>query len=108
MSITLSLRTVELQLAIIEHLYQQGDRDTLCNWSCVFSFYRSPLIPYVFRRISLQNTEKSGSSVYALANSPYSKYVKELYYLGRALYDRDEESQFCDPLDFFPSIIHAI
>ncbi|KAL9126628.1 MAG: hypothetical protein Q9217_004348 [Psora testacea] len=72
--------STELQLAVIECL----DPVALRNWSSTCSSYRALLAPYIFKVITLRNTERSALSVDAVANSRYVTYVEGLHYIATA------------------------
>lgn len=100
--------SAELQLKIIEELTHHEEdfpfgrnshegnstpeekfhNHALLNWSCTCSYFRNLLAPYIYRRIILRNTQRSGRSVTALASGQYGVEVKELHFAGWAPGDR--------------------
>ncbi|MCJ1465221.1 acrosomal vesicle protein 1 [Pseudocyphellaria aurata] len=54
----------------------------LIEWSCVHSYFRSLLAPYIFKTVKLVNDEKSGASLDAVARSPHCVHVEKLHFIG--------------------------
>ena len=80
----------EAKKKAIEDEARSRAQDVL-NLSCTCKFYRSLLAPHVFDTIILGNNTKSGNSVDALANSPYSGLVNQLNYRGTWPHDLGKE-----------------
>ena len=78
----------EVQLAIIERL----DHSSLRNWSSTCVSYRALLAPHIFKAISLCNTERSASSVDAVANGRNVACVEELHYTAEFSNDSERDS----------------
>ena len=110
----LSTLSTEVQLAIIGHIDQAGDQATLRNWSSTCSTYRALLAPYIFKSITLRNTEKSAFSVDAITRGRDVAYIKELHYLATAPCDSgcdDEELEHDSPntaVLVFPESVHKV
>ena len=97
---TLLSLSAELKLSIVEHLdnastaYIPGPSADLLNLSCVCRVLRAITAPSLFKNLTLLNDEKSGSSVLAVLDSPWTEFVQSLHYIGIMLmpsYDVVEE-----------------
>ena len=104
----------ELQLKIVQTLIQSeadryryhraGQEDEtirvyhdLIRWSSTCSYFRALLAHRVFKTVQLVNGEKSGSSLSAVAKSPYNIHVKELHFVGDLLgSSHSDEAVFLD------------
>ncbi|MCJ1469004.1 hypothetical protein MMC07_007636 [Pseudocyphellaria aurata] len=65
----------------------------LINWSCIHSYFRNLLAPYIFKTVKLVNDEKNGASLDAVARSPHYVHVENLHFIGSAPDEAsDEES----------------
>ena len=81
----------------------------LLNWSCTSRFFRNLLAPYIFESISLFNTDRSGSSIYALSRSEQNRHVKELIYVGRAPGDAHrDEKEYSDTEAILPRSVDSV
>lgn len=69
---------------IDELMSRNGDQEALRSWRCTYSAYRCLLAPYGFETIALNNSERSSSSVLALADSRRNEHVQILSYTGSA------------------------
>lgn len=80
----------EVHLKIIEELLRDeednpfkrwDDLMNLSNWSCTCSYFRNFLAPEFFKTVELFNSssDKSGSSLNAVAKSPRNIHVKQLH-----------------------------
>ncbi|KAF1348098.1 hypothetical protein BDV97DRAFT_416227 [Delphinella strobiligena] len=121
----------ELQFKIMDSVQALpiGSFDALLNLSSTCSLYRIILAPFLFETITLQNTEKSGASIAAVAKRGLSHHVKVLHYIAsapgtaeeappegnvdKALEEELEEEETLDediPKDFtnlLPPIVHS-
>jgi hypothetical protein len=87
MASLLSLST-ELKLSIIEQLdlastsFIPVPSQDLRSLSRVCTVLRTVTLPYLFKRITLLNETKSGSSVLTILNSAYAEHVRNVHYIG--------------------------
>lgn len=98
----------ETKIAIIEQLHANPeDHASLLSLSATCSHFRTLLLPYVLRSITLRNTEKSGSSIEAIANCSNScQHVKELHFIGSA--PGSNEETFGETENILPDIVQSI
>jgi hypothetical protein len=71
-----------------------ADYITVMSFSATCSFYRSLLAPLIFSRVVLRNTQKSGTSITAIAKGKHRDVVKELHvhFIGSASEESPETS----------------
>jgi hypothetical protein len=78
----------ELKLSIIKHLEPTSTSfiptppQNLLSLSQVCKVFRILSLPLLLESITLQNEERSGSSILALLNSAYAEHVRNAHYIG--------------------------
>ena len=65
------------------------DRASLLSLGKSCSFYRGIVLPKIYESVTLRNTEKSGDSIQAIAQSTFSHHVKRLNFVGSAPGDNE-------------------
>jgi hypothetical protein len=78
----------ELKLGIVKHLEATSTSfiltppQNLVSLSQVCKVFRTLSLPLLLKSITLQNEERSGSSVLAILNSAYAEHVRNVHYTG--------------------------
>ena len=77
----------------------------LLSWSCTSRFFRTVLIPYIFKTLVLRNTNRNAASVQMIASdSEFAKYTRELRFIGYAPGDaKRDDPAFSDVENVLPN-----
>ena len=86
---------------------ERESQTNILNWSCTSKYFRVLLASYVFKSVTLRNTEKSGASLHAVVQHPeLGKYVREVRFIGYAPGDaRREDPAFGDTEHILPQSV---
>ena len=82
----------------------------ILNWSCTSKYFRQLLASYVFKIVTLRNTEKSGASLDTISEHPeFGKHVREVRFVGYAPGDaRREDPAFGDCEHILPQRVEDL